>query len=255
MTDCKARRIPPHEGEKLPSGIVVMGPFRCATSYLSHLLEKRGVSFGPSDELYEADQWNPQGYYQRPDVLQANEDFLISAGHSVFDPGDMLTLRTYGDVRDLRKPGLDWRYGARIWGLKDPRFCATSMSWFEAGLFGNHVGLIHLRREPLASARSLLRHPELAARLGDQSPEAALQVILRYEALALQQARCFPGPVLSLSFDEVTQDTNQCIIAIDQLIDNLLASCPATRNNSCDRHPSTDQPGFLKQVADRKIVV
>jgi hypothetical protein len=211
-------------GATLPPGIIIMGPYRCATSYLSHVLEGRGVSFGPAHELYAADEWNPYGYYQRPDVLRANDEFFVSTGHSVFDPADMETLRSHGNLACLHSAQLDWRRNKTIWGLKDPRFCATLMSWFDAGLLGNNVGLIHLYREPLASARSLLQHPELAAQLREISLEAALQVILRYEQLALEQVRYFPGSVLSLSFDEVTCDTSRCISTIDQFIDNLVTS-------------------------------
>jgi hypothetical protein len=210
------------DGATLPPGIIVMGPYRCATSYLSHVLEGRGVSFGPAHELYAADEWNPYGYYQRPDVLRANDDFFVSAGHSVFDPADLETLRVHGDLACLRSAQLDWRYNKTIWGLKDPRFCATLMSWFDAGLLGNNVGLIHLRREPLASASSLLQHPELAAQLREISLEAALQVILRYEQLALEQARYFPGPVLSLHFEEVTSSTDECLSAINQFVASLI---------------------------------
>lgn len=208
----------------LPPGIIVMGPYRCATSFLSHLLERRGVSFGPSDELYEADQWNPYGYYQRPDVLRANDDFFVSAGHHVFDPADLPTLRARGDVGHLRKARLDWRLNEDIWGLKDPRFCATLMSWFAAGLLGRKVGLIHLHRDPLASARSLLQHPELAAQLAEPTLDAALTVIVRYDELAQEQESAFPGPVLSLHFDEVITDPDGCAHKLDGFIASLISS-------------------------------
>jgi hypothetical protein len=222
-------RIRPDSGDTLPPGIIVMGPYRCATSFLSHALSGRGVNFGPAHELYAADEWNPHGYFQRPDVLQANDDFVASAGHSAFAPADLATLRTRGNVEHLHQANLDWRYGGGIWGIKDPRFCTTLMSWYEAGLLGGNVGLIRMHREPLASARSLLQHPELAAQLCDASLDAALQLILRYDQLAEEQQRCFPGPVLSLDFKDVTNEeftdnTSRYIGTIDRFIDSLMTS-------------------------------
>ncbi len=214
----------PADPAPLPPGIIVMGPYRCATSFLSHVLEGCGVSFGPAQELYAADEWNPYGYYQRPDVLRANDDFVASAGHGVFDPAGLATLRARGDIGHLRGARLDWRHDKKIWGIKDPRFCTTLMSWFDAGLLGENAGLIHLHREPLDSARSLLLHPELAAQLDEASLEAALKVILRYDRLALEQERNFPGPVLSLHFEEITGNTGRCIERIEQFIDALVAS-------------------------------
>jgi hypothetical protein len=226
MVDEKNRlaQIRPDINGTLAPGIIVMGPYRCGTSFLSRVLSGRGVNFGPPHELYAADEWNPCGYFQRPDVLQANDDFFASAGRSAFAPADLITLRTHGNVEHLRRANLDWRRGGGIWGIKDPRFCATLMSWFEAGLLGENVGLIRISREPFDSARSLLKHPELAAQLCNASLETALQLILRYEQLAQEQERCFLGPVLSLAFEEFTSSPNRCISAIDRFIDSLMTS-------------------------------
>jgi len=210
--------------DALPPGIIVMGPYRSATSFLSHVLSGRGVDFGPAHELYEADEWNPYGYFQRPDVLKANDDFLISAGHGVFDPTDLYTLRDRGNTEHLRDADLDWRYNTDIWGIKDPRFCVTLMSWFEAGLLGENVGLIRIKRELMDSAHSLLKHPELAAQLDEISLDAALKVIRSYDRLADEQERCFPGPVLSLNFAEVTHNPITCLDAIDGFIDAVMSS-------------------------------
>jgi hypothetical protein len=231
-------RIHPDNDDMLPPGIIVMGPYRCATSFLSHVLSGRGVNFGPAHELYAADEWNPYGYFQRPDVLRANDDFVASAGHSAFAPANLLTLRTRGNVEHLQRVNLDWRYGGGIWGIKDPRFCTTLMSWYEAGLLGENVGLIRIHRVPIDSAHSLLQHPELVAQLDDASLEAALQVILRYDQLADEQQRCFLGPLLSLNFEDLIRETSTgktglCISAIDRFIDFLIASgmtSASTRN-------------------------
>jgi hypothetical protein len=90
-------------------------------------------------------------------------------------------------------------------------------------------GLIRIRREPRDSARSLLQHPEHAAQPGDASLKAALQLILRYDQLADGQQRCFPGPVLSLDFKDVTDEElinkpSSCIRTIDRFIESLTVS-------------------------------
>jgi hypothetical protein len=103
------------------------------------------------------------------------------------------------------------------------------MSWFDAGLLGENVGLIRIHREPIDSARSLLQHPELVAQLGDTSLERALQVIMSYDRLADEQQSYFPGPLLSLNFEDLIRETSTgktelCISAIDRFIDSLMAS-------------------------------
>jgi hypothetical protein len=121
-----------------------------------------------------------------------------------------------GNVEYLHQANLDWRYGGGIWGIKDPRFCTTLMSWYEAGLLGGNVGLIRMHREPLASARSLLQHPELAAQLCDAS----------------------------LDFKDVTNEefaskTSRCISTIDRFIDSLMTSgmtSASTRDKATAQH-------------------
>jgi hypothetical protein len=76
---------------------------------------------------------------QQPDVLQANNDLVASAGHSAFAHADLVTLRARGNVEHLRRANLDWRYRAGIWDIKDPRFCTTPMSWFDAWPLGENA--------------------------------------------------------------------------------------------------------------------
>ena len=244
--------------DALPPGIIVMGPYRCATSFLSHVLSGMGVSFGPVHELYPADEWNPYGYFQRRDVRQANDDFVASAGHSAFAPADLATLRKHGNIDHLRRANLDWRHGEDIWGIKDPRFCTTLMSWHEAGLFGRNVGLIRIHREPLASARSLLQHPELAAQLGDASQETALRLILRYEQLADEQQRYFPGPVLSLEFNDVICEgfagkQDRHIAAVNNLLDSLFTSGPLPFHFTKRHSPADSRSRDYRTVPNRSI--
>ena len=236
MTDRNEKESRMDDG-RLPPGIIVLGPYRCATSFLSHVLSGKGVDFGPPDELYAADQWNPYGYFQRPDVLRANDDFVESAGHGPFQPPELETLRSKGNLSHLRQADLDWRLHTRIWGLKDPRFCMTLASWHEAGLLGDTTGVIRIHREPLDSARSLLQHPELVAQLDDASLEHALQVTLHYDRLADEQVHHFPGPVLSMEFENLIRETSSgqpgpCLDAIDRFIGEVLAFAAASGRSS-----------------------
>jgi hypothetical protein len=176
--------------------------------------------------MYPGDAWNPYGYYQRADVLEANDAFVESAGFSIFEGADQDSLDRLGDTSILTGPDLTWRSRAGIWGLKDPRFCVTLMSWYRAGLLGDSVGLIRLRRPPEASARSLLRHPELAAQLTRPCFAEALEVIVRYHSLADAQERLFPGPRISVQFDGVIAGDPATLTAIDRFLSQMAGRVP-----------------------------
>lgn len=169
-----------------PSGtIVVLGPYRSGTSLVSGVLAALGVDFGmASPRMLQADRSNPLGYFQRPDVVDANTRLIETAGGTLEAPLEPAVTARQGDPRALAAVDLSWRRAGRIAGLKDPRFCATLPAWLAAGLLGAPpVRVVRVARDPGAIARSVARHRTVGAFVG-MSQDRALAMARAYDALA-----------------------------------------------------------------------
>ncbi|MEZ5614963.1 MAG: sulfotransferase [Rhodocyclaceae bacterium] len=190
--------------ENESSGVLVLGPFRSGTSLACRILSRLGVDFGPEGALLEADLFNPRGYLQRADVRRANTRFIRSAGCPVFWPDHPERLARAGDLYVLDRMDLEWRSGTAVWGLKDPRFCATLLSWFEAGHFSpGRTRIVLVTRNPEDSARSLYAMPELSRQLHPRTLASAKKTVDRYAEFAAWHAQHLGLPVLALPFEDL----------------------------------------------------
>lgn len=203
------------------NGIIVMGPFRSGTSLTCRILSALGVDFGPANKMLKPDLFNPSGYMQRADVRQANTRLIRSAGSCVAWPGDPERIATSGDLSILRQPDLQWRNAASLWGIKDPRFCATLLSWIRAGAIRpSRLGIIHLIRDRDACARSLYAMPELARQLRAGTLASAKKTIERYAGFAAWHAAHLDLPVLTLAFEELLAAPQEHVTRLAAFVGN-----------------------------------
>ncbi|MCC7270626.1 MAG: hypothetical protein WA094_06810 [Candidatus Desulfobacillus denitrificans] len=185
-------------------GIVVLGPFRSGTSLACRILSGLGVDFGPEEAMLEPDPFNPQGYLQRADVRLANNLFIRSAGCTVAGPGDPERLARSGDLSILTRPDLGWRAGSPQWGIKDPRLCATLLSWLSAGMLDStRIRIVLVCRRQEESARSMFAMPELSRLLHPRTLVSARKTIAQYAGYAAWHAKHLGLPVFMLSFEEL----------------------------------------------------
>jgi hypothetical protein len=153
--------------------IIVTGMHRSGTSLTAQVLQALGADFGPADKLYDADQWNANGYLERVDAVDLNS--RIITGHNR-TTSRLAAVRS--QVSYLRMPSgtqLDARLqaaaddaselGDSLRGLfvKDPRFCITAPAWTTTG---NVTGLVVALRHPSASVASLRRRNRLPTSVG-----------------------------------------------------------------------------------------
>jgi hypothetical protein len=153
--------------------IVVTGMHRSGTSMVCQLLRALGLDFGPSGEMYQADEWNAAGYLEARDVLDLNSRLV--SGH----PRTQGAVRTFlSQVCYVTMPGpgriarrarqlraeID-ALGARheSHAVKDPRFCLTLPHWDAVRRIENVVVCV---RHPAAVARSLKRRQRYPTGLG-----------------------------------------------------------------------------------------
>jgi GT2 family glycosyltransferase len=151
--------------------ILVVGMHRSGTSLLGSLLPELGVPMpGP---LIEGDPHNPEGYYERADITDLQENLLIELGHwwpsqqGVLDlPPDWLdrppTQAVAERLRELLAAEIQRQPGP--WAIKDPRTSLLLPLWRQlAAEVGFPLQLVLCVRDPAEVAASLLRRDRDAA--------------------------------------------------------------------------------------------
>lgn len=142
-----------------PDAVIVLGMHRAGTSTLTRGLQALGVDLG--DDLVEADEDNPKGYWEDSAVHELNKkvlDALDLRWHSVgpiktraWENPALAELRT--DAAALIRERFS-KYA--LWGVKDPRLCRLLDFWqpiFQSvGIAESYVIVI---RNPLSVAKSL----------------------------------------------------------------------------------------------------
>jgi len=187
--------------------VVVLGPYRSGTSVTSRVLHHLGVNFGPKDEMFEGDGFNPGGYYERADINRANTAFIQSAGFTLADPGEPTELSAKGDRKLLNSLNLSWRGESPIWGVKDPRMCATLCAWLDCGLLDPaRTRLICIQRDAAQITRSVLEFPQVRDYC-DGTPEGARAMVDRYLGLVEWNAAHCGLPVYQLQYERLIADT------------------------------------------------
>lgn len=212
MTLCKSARA--MNGRK-NRGVIVLGPFRSGTSLVCRILSGLGVDFGPANRMLKPDLFNPGGYLQRADVRLANRRLIRSAGSCISWPGHPEHIAAHGDLSLLRQPDLAWRAAAPLWGIKDPRFCATLLSWLRADtLRQSRIRIVHVMREGDACAKSMFSMPELARQLRPPTLAGARKTIARYAELAAWHAAHLDCPVFALAFEDLAARPLDCVAGL-----------------------------------------
>lgn len=165
-TSARARR---------PSVTLVVGMHRSGTSLAASVLAELGVAF--SDDLIEANEYNPHGYYESRTITEFHDRLLAELDSSWRSPA---TAKPF--------PAQWWRYaqfapfgreleaivreecaraGGR-WGVKDPRASRLLPLWNEvlerAGAEASYVLAV---RDPGEVAGSLLRRDGMDRELSD----------------------------------------------------------------------------------------
>jgi hypothetical protein len=200
-------------------GIIVMGSFRSGTSLTCRILSILGVDFGPPARMLKPDLFNPRGYLQRADVRMANNRLIRSTGSCLSWPDHPQHLADSGDLHFLAAPDLAWRERSPLWGMKDPRFCATLLAWFKSGAIDSRsIRIVHVSRDPEDCARSMYAMPELAKHLRPATLPSARKTIRRYVELAEWHAAHSGQQVFSLAYEDLLSIPHERIAALANFV-------------------------------------
>jgi len=138
--------------------ILITGMHRSGTSLTAAILKDLGVYLGTDKELMSPAPDNPDGFYERWDVMRLNDALLKRAGASWHEPPVARHFWRQGLEEAQRQfidhavRILDRLQGKEPWAIKDPRFSLTLGFW--QTLIPNARYLIGIRH-PLEVAASL----------------------------------------------------------------------------------------------------
>src|SRR5690554_6491748 len=141
---------------RTPTSLVVLGMHRSGTSAIAGSLGLCGAWVGEQDELTEAKQESPRGFFERRDLRAICDRLLHSAGAdwwkvSGFEPISIPHDALSEQSRALRKM-LDELDKHGTWVVKEPRLCLLLPAL--RGEIADPV-CIHIHRNPLEVAQSM----------------------------------------------------------------------------------------------------
>lgn len=115
------------------AGIVVLGMHRSGTSAVTKALEAMGCFIGDKDEQLAPQPDNPEGFWERKDVVELNDEILEASGCSWYYPIgfsiDKLAPERLYDF-DRRANEIICKLDANeTWAIKDPRMCVVWSFW------------------------------------------------------------------------------------------------------------------------------
>jgi len=132
---------------------IITGMHRSGTSLLAKLLFEAGADLGDAKTFYPGDRWNPDGYYEQPDIHAVNMPLIHGPWGKLsyfFLPSTETILKRAKKFTGQIQNAAD-KYRGKI--VKETRFCLTLPAWmhYEADISKAIICL----REPAQVAASL----------------------------------------------------------------------------------------------------
>ncbi len=132
---------------------IITGMHRSASSLVSRLLSEAGADFGPTKTMYQADQWNPDGYFEQVEFHEINLPLVNgpwgNLSYFLLPSKKTILKRAKRRGEDIRR--VSKKYQGMF--VKEVRFSLTLPAWLEHGAKIDRI-LICLR-EPHQVAKSL----------------------------------------------------------------------------------------------------
>lgn len=112
---------------------LISGMHRSGTSMMARLCKEAGGDLGDPTTFYAGDQWNPDGYFEQPDIHRINMPLVNGPWGklSYFKlPSTSTILKRSDQLSELIKE-MDQKYKGCI--VKETRFCLTLPAWRKHG--------------------------------------------------------------------------------------------------------------------------
>jgi hypothetical protein len=201
--------------------VVVAGPYRSGTSLTAQILSALGVDFGSASAFQlDADRFNPGGYFQRKDIVEYNTRLIERISSSIAEPASPELIRSIAGSDPPDVVDLSWTVGPPIFGLKDPRFCATLATWADLGMLPlNSTRLVRVKRDSEAVARSCIAHKEVGSFCGYDLDRARRMTSI-YDAYADWHVQNLGVPTFEVNHEALIKNPANVITELAEFLGN-----------------------------------
>jgi hypothetical protein len=202
--------------------ILVLGMHRSGTSMVTEIIEALGVYLGPADELIGPSTFNERGHFELLRAVEFDNDLLREAGGTWDAPPARDRLDALAATH--RPPIDEWFGGHAAWAFKDPRLCLTLPVWM-AALSPESVRVVHVIRDPYATARSLVARnaamelPSSHHGRGEMTMVDGLGLWAEYNQRACAYTETFGLPRLTLWYDQVLDDPRRQVARLADFLE------------------------------------
>lgn len=143
---------------------IISGMHRSGTSLVARLFHEAGADLGDPETFYRPDRWNPDGYYEQPDIHAVNMPLVHGnwGRLAYLRLPSATTIRKRGRRRADQIRDLAIRYRDCV--VKDTRFCLTLPAWLEADAPVTRI--VVCLRNPWSVSRSLQTRNWIPLHLG-----------------------------------------------------------------------------------------
>ena len=167
-------------GDKV--GVAVLGMSRSGTSAVSGMFAMAGFFAGREEDLLEATEANPAGFWENRNVWRLNESILERMGGTWFDPPDedrQLAARAWAtpELLAVFERIVEEASDAPV-TLKDPRIGVMLPVWGE--IIDDHLHPVLVIRDPIEIALSVSRRDGAPASFTLAAWQLHMTAVLRY---------------------------------------------------------------------------
>ena len=126
-------------------------------------------------------------------------------------PGDPRDLAAKADPSVLNGAEMNWRSAGRYWGVKDPRFCATLLTWIESGRMDpSALRIVHVRRKLEGAVKSSMSFVSIR-NYCDGTEESVRKMLARYAELAEWHVQELGLPTITFEYDELLKQPESVV--------------------------------------------
>lgn len=229
----------------------ILGMHRSGTSLVARCCHEAGIFGGEPEAMLESQADNPLGFYERRDLVAANDALLEAAGSHWFEPPPGALAAINAEQRphcDTVLTALGAAGADRAAFIKDPRLCLTWPAWRSLAAADRHI-IIYVYREPLAVARSLWTRHGFPLAFG-------LLLWEHYNRLALETLR--DEEHLCISYAQMASDPDALTRLLERLRELDVPCNPAAGaalfNPSMQHARPVDQAGAALQSFEQTLL-